>query len=365
MAEKETTVVSPRAAPTRGLMRVFDMAGDPEAADAAPAMAQPAPPPAATTPDAKQKLVVTGAIEVSTDDVPGTADAIRAEARRRGATVVSDRQSGARYGVRAELQLRLLPDDVDPFIAWLATKGVIESTNVLANDVSRDYFDQQLRLRTLRVTLERLEKILTDRADTPLADVLAVEREMTRVRGEIEQLEGQHRYLADRVARATLDVRVVSHAEPVVVEPPKQKFILMARGLGLRFVDAGDRSRGRFGAGVALLFGRRFELGLDILPARGGDARSALFSLAGGFYSDFLGGGRRQFGNPYVGFRLGAGSVNDRSTLAYGAEVGVELARMKYVLVELAARVVGLYYNKDPHGSDITLQGTLGVGVPF
>ena len=321
-------------------------------------------PPGAPATDARQKLVVTGTIELSTEDVKATAAAIRAEAGRRGATIVTDKLNGARYGVSAQLQLRISPAEVDPFIAWLVDQGTVEASNLSANDVSRAYFDQELRLRTLRVTLDRLEKILADRTAVPLADILAVEREMTRVRGEIEQLEGQHRYLADRVERATLEVHVLARGQ-ILVGVPEQKFILLARGAGWRFVDDGFRHRDRLGGGVALVFGRRFDLSLEVLPSRGYDGRSTLFSLGGALYSDFLGGGRRSFGNPYLGFRVGAGSLNNRSTLAYGAEVGVELVRLKYLLVDLTGRVMGLYYNRNPTGSDITFQGTLGVGVPF
>ena len=323
-----------------------------------------AAPPAAGTPDPGQKLVVSGAVEVAVDDIAATAAAVRAEATRRRATIITDKLQGARYGVSATFQLRILPAEVDPFIAWLGRQGSIESSNLSANDVSREYFDQELRLRTLRVTLERLEKILLDRQNVALPDVLAVEREMTRVRGEIEHLEGAHRYLAERVERATLDVHLSTRSE-FVARAPKQSFMVAAHATVLQFADDGARNRSRFGAGVRMLLGRRFDLALDVFPARGLDDRSILFSFGGALYSDFLGGGRRRLGNPFLGLRLGAGSLNNRSTITYGAEVGVELVRMKYLLVEVTARALGLYYNKSPEGSDIAFQALLGAGVPF
>jgi hypothetical protein len=321
-------------------------------------------PPEAGTPDKSQKLVVSGAVEVTVDDVAVMAAAVRVEATRRGATIVTDKVQGARYGVSATFQLRILPADVDPFIAWLGQKGSIESSNLAATDVSREYFDQELRLHTLRVTLERLEKILVDRQTVPLADVLAVEREMTRVRGEIEQLEGAHRYLADRTERATLDVHLSTRSE-FVAHAPTQSFMVAAHATMLHFADERSRNRNRTGAGVRMLFGRRFDLALDVFPSRGLDDRSILVSLGGALYSDFLGGGRRRFGNPFLGLRLGAGSMNNRSTMTYGAELGVELVRMKYLLVEVTGRALGLYYNKAPTGADIAFQGLLAAGVPF
>lgn len=328
---------------------------------------------AATAPDAPradktQKLVVSGAVEVSVDNVPAAAAAVRAEALRRGALIVSDKVRGARYGVSAVLQLRLPPAEVDPLVGWLAQQGTVESSTLEGTDVSREYFDQELRLHTLRVTLERLEKLLANRENVALNDVLAVEREMTRVRGDIERLEGEHRFLADRVERATLDVHLTTRAEHVA-HAPEQSFVISAHGTALRFLDDGNRARNRLGAGVRILFGRRFDLTLDAFPARkndaGGNDRSILFGVGGALYSDFLGGGRRRFGNPFLGLRLGAGSMNNRSTITYAAEAGVELVRLKYLLVDVTGRALGLYYNKKPTGADIAFQATLSIGVPF
>jgi hypothetical protein len=57
--------------------------------------------------------------------------------------------------------------------------------------------------------------------------------------------------------------------------------------------------------------------------------------------------------------------MNNRSTITYGAELGVEVVRMKYLLVEVTGRALGLYYNKAPTGADIAFQGLLAAGVPF
>lgn len=320
-------------------------------------------PPQGQAPDARQKLVVTGAVEVSTDDVHRVAAAVRTAAQARGAVIVADELSGMKYGANARFQLRLAPEAVEPLIDWLATQGTLESRRLAASDVSRQYFDEELRLRTLRTELERLDKLLAERDKVALEDVLAVERELTRVRGALEQLEGQHRFLADRVERATLDVHVTSR-DQVMLGEPSAKLLVVAHGLGASFADAGARHRNRLGAGVGVLLGRRVDLTFDVLPARGGDARSLLLSVGGALYSDFLGRGRRRFGNPYLGARLGGGSVNGHGAFAYAGELGVELVRHPRFLLDLTGRAVGLYYGKSPK-SDFMFVGLLGVGVPF
>lgn len=323
----------------------------------APAAARP------TDDEVQQKLVMSGAVEISATDVRATANAVRAGAVARGGVVVSDELSGAKYGVHARFQVRLPPDEVAPFVAWLGTQGALESSQLSTSDVSREYFDEELRLRTLRGEMDRLQKLMAEHPNASLDDVLAIERETTRVRADIERLEGQHRYLGDRVARATLDVHITAHDE-FVVGAPEQKFVLMAHGLASSFVDAGSRHRDRLGAGVAILFGRRFDLTFDVLPSRDSDARSMLLTAGGAVYSDFLGGGRRVFGNPYLGLRLGGGGINGRGAFTYAGELGVELVRHPHFVVDLTGRALGLLYGKAPR-SDIAFQGVLGVGVPF
>jgi len=313
--------------------------------------------------EAKQQIVITGAVELSTDDVRATAEAVRAGALARGATVVTDEVTGAKYGFHARFQFRLPPAELRAFIAWLGSQGTLESSQVSTSDVSREYYDQELRLRALRVEMDRLEKLMTEHPNAALADVLAIEREMTRVRSEMEQVEGTHRYLGDRVARATLDVHIGGREE-VRVGAPEQKFILMAHGLAAAFADGGARHRDRYGGGVALLLGRRFDLTFDVLPARGADGRSILVTAGGAVYSDFLGRGRRRFLNPYLGMRFGGGGVNGRGVFAYAGELGVELVRLPHFLLDVTARTMGVVYGQSPR-ADILFQGLLGAGVPF
>ena len=324
--------------------------------------------PAAARPTAEagaqpQKLVLSGAVEISVSDVGAAASAIRAGAAARGGAVVSDELSGAKYGVHARLQLRLPPDQVQPFVAWLGTQGALESSQLSTSDVSREYFDEELRLSTLRGEMDRLQKLMAEHPNASLEDVLAIEREMTRVRTDIERIEGQHRYLDDRVERATLDVHITTHEE-FVAGAPEQKLVLVAHALASSFADTGARHRNRAGAGVALLLGRRFDVTFDVLPSRDADARSLLLTAGGAVYSDFLGGGRRLFGNPYLGLRLGGGGVNGRGAFVYAGELGVELIHHPHFLLDLTGRAVGLLYGKSPR-SDFAFQAVLGAGVPF
>jgi hypothetical protein len=211
--------------------------------------------------------------------------------------------------------------------------------------------------------MARLQE-LAKRPNAELKDVVEIEREMTRVRGQLEALHGAQRLLDDQVARATLTIGL-SMKRGVHVEP-ELKFELIPHLSLLHLVDAGGRVANRGGLGVSLMFSRWFSLDFEMFPGKGGDPRSYLVTAATGLYSDFLGGGRRRFLNPYLGFRAGGAKLNGFGAFAYGAEAGLEIVRFRLFLVEVVGRALGLWYNRDnPPTSDILLEGTLGVGVPF
>ena len=310
-----------------------------------------------------EKLMITGEVTGITDDVAGLVAAVRAHAMEVGGSIANEELRGDAQHRYASITLRLPPAAMAAFIDWLGQRSTLDSRRLTATDVTREYFDRDLAIRNLELTMSRLHD-LAKRPNAELKDVIAVETEMTRVRGELERLHGEQRLLGDRVARATLTINLSMkhgvHAEPEL------KFELVPHLTLLHLVDAGGRSANRAGLGIGVMFSRWFSLDFEMLPRKDADARSYLLTMTTATYSDFLGGGTRRFFNPYLGLRLGGAKLNGLTGLAYGADVGLEIVRFKLFLVEISGRAMGLWYNRDnPPTSDIVLEGLLGVGVPF
>jgi hypothetical protein len=83
--------------------------------------------------------------------------------------------------------------------------GEVESESQSGEEVTQQYVDLDARLSNARNTEERLTAILHDRAGK-MTDVLAVENEVDRVRGEIERMVAEKKTLVNRVDFATLNV---------------------------------------------------------------------------------------------------------------------------------------------------------------
>ena len=315
-----------------------------------------------------EKLVISGGVVLRTGNVETVARDVRGHAGEVGGSVVGDEVTVTPDGERAVLRLRLPPAQAVPFADWLASRAAVESRTLEAADVSRQFFDQAVAIKNLQITIRRLQD-LAGRPNADLKDVLTVERELTRVRGELEAMEGEQRLVEDRVARATLAVTILptrfSRPTPPVAAEPELKFELLPHANVLRFFDdRPGRSQTRGGGGVSLMFARAFTVDFTMLPKHAAEARSYLFSVSMSGYSDFLGAGRRRFLNPYLGLRVGGGSLDDSGTFLFGGEVGLELVRYKLFLLDATGRVLGLIHGEGVP-NDVALEGAIGVGVPF
>jgi hypothetical protein len=116
--------------------------------------------------------------------------------------------------------LRVPSDQLDATLTEVKTLGRVESESQGGQDVTSQYVDLQARLGNARNTEQRLTDLLRNRTGK-LSDVLAVEQELGRVRGEIEQMEAERKSMAKQVSYATLNATITEDykAELQVVPP--------------------------------------------------------------------------------------------------------------------------------------------------
>jgi hypothetical protein len=153
-------------------------------------------------------IIRTGSASIQVDSLESGIAAIRALAARLGGYVANtSMQAGNAQVHSAILQIRLPSARFDEALAALRPIGKLESTNVNAEDVGEEYVDVSAQVANGRRLEQRLIQILATRTGK-LSDVLAVERELARVRGEIDRQEGRLRYLRAHAAMSTLAVTV-------------------------------------------------------------------------------------------------------------------------------------------------------------
>ncbi len=286
----------------------------------------------------QEKLVIEGFLELRVENVGEAAAAIRAWVEGAGGRVVNEQLSGSADSWNGRMQVKVPPPRVNEIMAKVGDKYEVTGKRIQGTDVSRVLYDQQIALENSTHTLERLRKLL-ERPGLAMNDILAIEKEMTRLRGEIERIKGEKRWLEHRVALATLDIGL-SRREGAVLRP-KAKLYPGPRLSTMILLDAGDREQVRFGGGLVVHTIPRLTLELDIFEATAGEDRSLIATMGGAAYSDFLGRGKRRFLNPYIGLRLGFAYL-ESARFAFAGGGGVELFKSEHLMVDANINVLGL-----------------------
>lgn len=102
------------------------------------------------------------------------------------------------------ITVRIPVAEFDRAVKRVESVGDVLHRNVMSEDVTEEFRDLGIQLANLRAMRDRLAKLL-DRAET-VEDALKVERELGRVAGQIDRIEGRMKFLKDRAAMSTLTV---------------------------------------------------------------------------------------------------------------------------------------------------------------
>jgi hypothetical protein len=163
---------------------------------------------------ATRLIVRTGQASIEVDSLEPAMTELRRIVQRAGGFVAdASVQSGRNQLRQATLELKVPSTRFDELTEGLQPIGRLEFVNVGAEDVSEEFVDLTARVANGRRLEDRLVELLRTRTGK-LQDVLSVERELARVREEIERMEGRLRYLK---ASAQLSTLSVSLHEPVPI----------------------------------------------------------------------------------------------------------------------------------------------------
>ena len=169
-------------------------------------------------PDVKPRIIYTAEAQLVVDDFAAAEGKLRKLVDEIGGYLASareDRSSGSsRYGTWS---VRVPVAKFESFLASLDAIGFVESRNQTSEDVTMEYVDVEARIANLKRLEERYVTLLAE-ATGNLEDVLKVEQELARVRGEIEQAEGRLRFLANKTDFSTVTVLIREQKDYV---PPK------------------------------------------------------------------------------------------------------------------------------------------------
>jgi hypothetical protein len=208
----------------RGAMKEATASAD-EASAAAPAPGQWSRP---VSLDYATRLIIrTGQASIEVDSLESAMAELRRIVQRAGGFVAdASVQSGRNQLRSATLELKVPASRFDELTDGLEPLGKLQFVNVGAEDVSEEFVDLTARVANGHRLEDRLVELLRTRTGK-LQDVLSVERELARVREEIERMEGRMRFLKTSAQLSTLSVNLYEPA-PIVASHPGRNVIAEA-----------------------------------------------------------------------------------------------------------------------------------------
>ncbi|MSR32538.1 MAG: DUF4349 domain-containing protein [Gemmataceae bacterium] len=172
-----------------------------------------------------RKIIYTATLEVIVKDfTEGRKKLLALLEAHKGYIAKSDIGSSTGFKRGGNWTFRIPVANFPAFLEEAAALGETLRNTSDALDVTEEFFDLEARLKNKRVEEERLIDHLK-KSTGKLEDILACERELTRVRGEIEQAQGRLQKIDKLTTLTTITVTLTERKDYV---PPT------APGLGTR-----------------------------------------------------------------------------------------------------------------------------------
>jgi hypothetical protein len=187
-------------------------------------------------------IIRNGFVNIEVDSLEIAMDRVRALTASLGGYLGNvSMQTGERQVRSATLEMKIPAARFDSAMVGMPLLGKVEHSSASAEDVGEEFVDITARVANAKRLESRLIDLLATRT-ARLQDVLQVERELARVREEIERYEGRIRYLSSRVATSTITA-TVHEKYPIIAGQPGTNvfaaaFLNMWRNF-VRFVATG------------------------------------------------------------------------------------------------------------------------------
>ncbi len=212
---------------------------------------EPPAAPAAQTVALKQptqrKMIYKGDVSLVCENLERASEALEKIVRHSGGYISQASNVGTRGEVRlSSWTVKVPSDEFDNFLIAIRSVGELESSHRQAQDVTEEYFDAQAHLKNKTIEEQRLIELLK-RDSGRLTDVLTVEKELSRVRGEIELIQGRLTVLQNQTSFSTIEINLREVKNFVPAGPPT-----LTSRVGRAFGGSVD-ALGAFGISALLL----------------------------------------------------------------------------------------------------------------
>jgi hypothetical protein len=155
-----------------------------------------------------RKIIYTADVSVLVDDLSPVEAKLKEALKTSDGFIASATITGSTRGERNGVwKVRIPVAQFETFLQKMKDVGEVQSSSSQSDDVSEEFYDVATRIKNKKIEEERLIQHLKT-STGKLTDILAVEREISRVREEIERMEGRLRFLTNQTDLTTITLTV-------------------------------------------------------------------------------------------------------------------------------------------------------------
>lgn len=156
----------------------------------------------------QRQIIYDADVRIVVEDFEGVPEKVERLVVDAGGLIANARLSGQSGSPRSgEWKVRLPVGEYAGFLEAARHLGELQSLAATSQDVSDQYYDLEARIRNKQKEEKRLLTHLEE-STGKLEEILKVEREVSRVREELERMEGRMRVLKDLVSLTTVTLHV-------------------------------------------------------------------------------------------------------------------------------------------------------------
>lgn len=157
--------------------------------------------------DTDRRIVKTGYLTLEVEDIAEAIADIAGVAKELGGYVVSSNKRGDKDATWGQISIRVPAERFDEAFDKLRKLAVsVPNESTQSQDVTEEYTDLQAQLRNLEATEAQYLELL--KKAEKVEDILAVQRELSNVRGQIERVKGRIQYLERTSDMAIIEVNL-------------------------------------------------------------------------------------------------------------------------------------------------------------
>ena len=153
----------------------------------------------------EKMTIFNGYLSLEVDNIESPMAEVTGLAQKLGGYVASSQISTYGSRITGYIAIRVPRSRFQEAVSKISLLGKVIDQRTSSDDVTERYIDLKARLANFQRQEKRLQELLSKAAT--VTDVLAVERELERVRGQIESLQGQINYLERNVEMSLISVR--------------------------------------------------------------------------------------------------------------------------------------------------------------